>query len=163
MWIRWLLLVVVLTGCKSRSEAPVEMPTVAPSDAVVSWGMIGRNAQRDTMYMEIRGDRSMTIVTKSPSGTMVSVEQTVSEDKYRELVRQLRDLDCCSLMSTTESAPSPLETKPELGINFGDLACQVSLWDSEWRAQKARACGEAVASIHGRTFVTEDPNETAAR
>lgn len=157
------VLSVLLIGCKSRTEEPVLMPTVAPDDLVVSWGMIGRSAKRDTMYMAIHGDRSMTIVTKNPSGTMVSVEQTVSEDKYRELVRQLRALDCCSLTSTQDTAPGPLETKPELTINFGDLKCQVSLWDSEWRDDGARACGLAVAAIHGRTFLTEDPNETAAR
>lgn len=157
-----MLLAVLMVGCKP-SEEPVKMPQAGPQDVVVSWGMIGRKAQRDTMYMELHGDRRMTVVTKSPSGTMMSVEQTVAEEQYTELVRQLRGLECCSLASTHESAPSPLESKPELAIDFGDLQCQVALWDSEWREERARKCGLAVSAIHGRSFLTDDPNETAAR
>lgn len=160
MWsLRSRVLLVLLSlcafGCEPKEEA-VLMPSAAPDEVVVSWGMIGRNAARDTLYMAVQGNRDMVVVTKSPNGTMMSVEQVVPEKKYRDLVRQLRALDCCSLESTHDKAPSALESKPELGINFGDLECQVSLWDSEWRTGRARACGSAVAAIHGRGFLPED-------
>ena len=163
MRIASVLLLGLLAGCSSKAKEPVQLPSVQPDDVVVSWGMIGRSAQRDTMYMSLQADRRMRVVTKSPSGTMTSVEQTIGEGKYEDLVRQLRKLECCTLTSAHSDPPSPLESRPELLIDFGDLECQVALWDSEWAEGRARDCAAAVADVHGRSFLAESPDETAAR
>ncbi|MGB5810627.1 MAG: hypothetical protein WBG86_08865 [Polyangiales bacterium] len=158
MWLRCLCAFALMAGCKSSHEPSVELPNVKPDDVVVSWGMIGRGQARDTMYMAIHGNRNMVLVTKRPNGTMASVERMLPADQYAELVRNLRQLDCCSLSSAHETPPTPVESKPELGIDFGDMKCQVSLWDSEWREGRARECGFAVAAIHGRGFVPDPPS-----
>jgi hypothetical protein len=157
MWRLWILTALLLAACEGRKRADVALPDVEPDEVVVSWGMIGRDASRDTLYMALYGNRNLEVVTKQPSGTMIQVQQTLGEDRYLELIDTLRSLDCCSLESRFEEAPSPLESRPELGINFGDLECQVALWDSEWREGRARQCGFAVARIHGRGFVPDEP------
>lgn len=109
------------------------------------------------MYMALRGNRQLEIVTKQPSGTMMQVQRELGKDQYAELIDKLRKLDCCSLESRSKTAPSPLESQPELGINFGDIECQVALWDSEWSVGRARECGFAVAQVHGHGFVPDPP------
>ncbi len=156
MW-RWCLVGALLfAGCEGR-KSQVVLPSVEPSAVVVSWGMVGRDGSRDTMHMELRGDRQMAITTKRPNGNMIRVERELSKDQYAELIDKLRKLDCCSLESRLEGAPSPRESQPELGIDFGDIKCQIALWDSEWGVGRARECGFAVAQVHGSGFVPDPP------
>ncbi len=159
---RWLFAALLLVGCEGR-EQEVLLPTVKPNEVVVSWGMVSRDRSRDTMYMEVRGDRQMTVTTKRPSGNMVQVRRDLTKDQYAELIDKLRKLDCCSLESRSETAPSPLESQPELGINFGDIECQIALWDSEWRVGRARECGFVVAQVHGGGFVPEPASSDPVR
>ncbi|MDH3846133.1 MAG: hypothetical protein OES69_19495, partial [Myxococcales bacterium] len=159
----WLLGALLLAGCEGRQEARVVLPDVEPSEVVVSWGMVGRDGSRDTMYMELLGDRRMAITTKRPNGNMVQVQRELSKDQYADLIDQLRKLDCCSLESRSKTAPSPLESQPELAINFGDVECQIALWDSEWRLGRARECGFAVAQVHGGGFLPDPPAADPAR
>ncbi len=159
----WLLGALLLAGCEGRQEARVVLPDVEPSEVVVSWGMVGRDGSRDTMYMELLGDRRMAITTKRPNGNMVQVQRELSKDQYADLIDQLRKLDCCSLESRSKTAPSPLESQPELAINFGDIECQIALWDSEWRLGRARECGFAVAQVHGGGFLPDPPAADPAR
>lgn len=109
------------------------------------------------MYMALYGNRNLEVVTKQPSGTMMRIDSTMTEEKFAKLIDTLRKLDCCSLESKSETAPTPLESQPELKINFGDVKCQVALWDSEWRVGRARECGFAVAQVHGHGFVPDPP------
>jgi len=88
---------------------------------------------------------------------MMSIARTVSEDEYAKLVGRLRSLDCCSLHSTTQERANPSEAKPLLEINFGDVSCEVALWDREWREGLARECGFTVARLHGAGFVPDPP------
>ncbi|UCF46485.1 MAG: hypothetical protein JSU89_04670, partial [Myxococcales bacterium] len=71
-------------------------------------------------------------------------------------------LDCCSLPSTTKERISPGEAKPRLEINFGDMKCEIELWDREWREGRARECGFAVARLHGTGFVPDPPVDEAS-
>jgi hypothetical protein len=87
----------------------------------------------------------------------MSIARTVSEKDYAALVATLRALDCCSLQSTQKERPRPGEAKPQLEINFGDMQCEIELWDSEWREGLARQCGFAVARLHGGGFVPDAP------
>jgi len=73
------------------------------------------------------------------------------------LVATLRALDCCSLQSTSKERTRPSEAKPQLEINFGDMKCEIELWDSDWREGLARECGFAVARLHGSGFVPDAP------
>lgn len=157
MWKRLFLSMLFLAGCEGRQESQVALPGVAPTDVVVSWGMISREGATSTMYMALYGNRNVEVVTKQPSGTLMRVDRTLGPKPYTELVDKLRTLDCCSLESASETAPSPRESRPELGINFGDMKCQVALWDSEWRVGRARECGFAVAQVHGHGFVPDPP------
>ena len=157
MWIRWLCAALLLAGCEGREEPRVALPDVEPTEVVVSWGMVSREASGNTMYMALYGSRKMEVVTKRPNGTMMRVERKVGKDRYAEFIDKLRKLDCCSLESRSKTAPSPLESQPELRINFGDMECQVALWDSEWRVGRARECGFAVAQFHGRGFLPDPP------
>jgi hypothetical protein len=156
MWKGWVVAGLLLAGCEGR-EQQVALPNVKPNEVVVSWGMVSRDGSRDTMYMEVRANRQMTVTSKRPNGNMLQVQRDLTEDEYAELVDKLRKLDCCSLQSGSETAPSPLESQPELRITFGDIECQVALWDSEWRVGRARECGFAVAQVHGRGFVPDPP------
>jgi hypothetical protein len=81
----------------------------------------------------------------------------VSEEDYAKLVGTLRGLECCSLPSTSEERSEPAEAKPQLEINFGDVKCEIELWDREWREGRARECGFAFARIHGSGFVPDPP------
>lgn len=146
-----------LAGCEGRQAPQVVLPSVEPNEVVVSWAMISREGSTSTMYMALHGNRNLEVVTKQPSGTMMRVDRTLGPEPYAELIDKLRTLDCCSLESSSETAPSPLESQPELGINFGDVKCQVALWDSEWRVGRARECGFAVAQVHGHGFVADPP------
>ncbi|MDH3202435.1 MAG: hypothetical protein OEM15_16210 [Myxococcales bacterium] len=157
MWRWWFLGALLLAGCEGRQEARVVLPDVEPDAVVVSWGMVGRDGSRDTMYMELRGDRQVAITTKRPNGNLIQVQRKLGMDQYAELIDKLRKLDCCSLESRSKTAPSPLESQPELGINFGDVECQIALWDSEWRVGPARECGFVVAQVHGAGFVPDPP------
>lgn len=157
MWRWWFCAAWLFAGCEGRQEQRVALPNVAPTDVVVSWGMVSREGSTRTMYMALYGDRKTEVVTKQPNGTMMRVERTLGMERYVELIDRLRKLDCCSLESGSETAPSPLESRPELGINFGDVECQVALWDSEWRVGRARECGFAVARVHGQGFMPDPP------
>ncbi len=157
MWRCWFCAAILIAGCDGRKEQRVALPEVAPTEVVVSWAMISREASSSTMYMALRGNRQLEIVTKQPSGTMMQVQRELGKDQYAELIDKLRKLDCCSLESRSKTAPTPLESQPELGINFGDIECQVALWDSEWRVGRARECGFAVAQVHGHGFVPDPP------
>jgi hypothetical protein len=94
---------------------------------------------------------------------MMSVSRMVSEKEYANLIGTLRSLNCCSLPSTLKERPSPSEAKPQLGINFGDVQCEIELWDREWRQGIAKECGFAVARIHGGGFVPDPPVDGTSR
>jgi hypothetical protein len=101
--------------------------------------------------------------TRSSDGTMMSVERTVSEEEYADLVGRLRSLDCCSLKSTTKERSDPAEAKPLLELNLGDVRCEIELWDHEWREGLARECGFAVARVHRAGFVPDAPVDDPPR
>lgn len=152
---------VLLVGCEWFEEMRLEVPDVPPDSIVLSWSMVDRGASGDTMYMAIYGNRDMELVTKQPNGTMMRLERTLTKKQYAEIVRMMRDLDCCALRSESDEAPGPRESQPELGIHFGDLDCEVALWDSEWHRGRARECGFAVARLHGRGYLRDPPPEAS--
>ena len=149
---------VLLCACTSKERnLEVELPEVPPDAAVVSWSLISRSADRDSLHAVLDASRKLTVTNKTPKGTMMSIARTVSEKDYTALVATLRALDCCSLRSTTKERPRASEAKPLLEINFGDMSCEVELWDSEWREGLARDCGFAVARLHGGGYVPDPP------
>ena len=161
MHLRWrpsFFAVALLIGCsRNEREQAVRLPQVAPDTVVVSWSVTSRTADRDSLHAVLEGDRTLVVTNETADGTMMSVSRTVSDKEYAELVGTLRALDCCSLRSTDKEQPSLDEAKPALEINFGDVQCEVELWDSEWRQGRARDCGFAVARFHGRGFVPDPP------
>lgn len=148
----------LLCACTSKERIPeVALPDVPPDAVVVSWSLISRSEDRDSLHAVLDASRKLTVTNKAPNGTMMSVARTVAAKDYEALVATLRALDCCSLRSTSKERPRPSDAKPQLEINFGDMNCEVELWDSEWREGLARQCGFAVARLHGGGFVPDPP------
>jgi hypothetical protein len=158
MWKSVVCAFVLLWGCtKNKQEEEVALPELPPDTVVVSWSVISRSADRDSVHAALEAGRRLTVTNKAPDGTMMSISRTVSEQDYAALVATLRALDCCSLSSTTQERTRPSEAKPQLEINFGDSKCEIELWDREWREGRARECGFAVARLHGAGFVPDPP------
>ena len=148
----------LLSSCsQNEPKKEVALPTVPPDTVVVSWSVISRSPDRRSMHVVLDGGRKLITTTRSSTGTMMSVTRTVSEEDYTKLVGSLRGLECCSLPSTSEERSQPGEAKPQLEINFGDVKCEIELWDREWREGRARECGFAFARIHGSGFVPDPP------
>jgi hypothetical protein len=153
----------LLWGCTGKErKVEVELPKVPPDTVVVSWSLISRSSDRDSLHVVLDATRKLNVTNKAPDGTMMSIARTVSEKDYAALVATLRALDCCSLQSTREDRTRPSEAKPQLEINFGDVKCEIELWDREWREGLARQCGFAVARLHGSGFVSDPPVDEPA-
>ena len=158
MWKSVFCVTVLLLGCTAKEQKEeVVLPDVAPDTVVISWSVISRSSDRDSIHVVLDGRRELHVTHKAPNGTMMSIARTVSEKDYATLVGTLRALDCCSLSSTSQKRLGPSEAKPQLEINLGDVKCEIALWDSEWREGLARECGFAVARIHGGGFVPDPP------
>ncbi len=158
MWKVAICATALLWGCTGKERRlEVELPKVPPDTVVVSWSLISRSSDRDSLHAVLDATRQLKVTNKAPDGTMMSIARTVSEKDYAALVATLRALDCCSLQSTNKERPRPGEAKPQLEINFGDMQCEIALWDSEWREGLARQCGFAVARLHGSGFVPDAP------
>ena len=148
----------VLLSCTPNGQSDeVALPKVAPDAVVVSWSVISRSHDRRSSHVVLEGGRELTITTRSANGQMMTVSRTVSENAYAELVRSLRSLGCCSIPSTSAERSYASEAKPLLEIHFGDLDCEIELWDREWREGKAKACGFAFARLHGNGLVPDPP------
>jgi len=153
-----LCVAMLLSSCsQNEPKKEVALPTVPPDTVVVSWSVISRSPDRRSMHVVLDGGRKLITTTRSSTGTMMSVTRTVSEEDYTKLVGSLRGLECCSLPSTSKERSEPGEAKPQLEINFGDVKCDIELWDREWREGRARECGFAFARIHGNGFVPDPP------
>lgn len=158
MRIVWVIGFVWLLGCrKGDQEHDVALPRVPPDTVVVSWSVISRSSDRDSLHAVLDASRKLTTTTRTPDGTMMSVSRTISKKEYATLIDRLRTLDCCSLESTRSARPDPAEAKPLLEIDLGDTQCEVELWDREWREGVARECGFAVARVHRAGFVPDSP------
>lgn len=158
MWRAFLCAGLLLTGCKrGGNRAEAVLPDVEPDTVVVSWSVISRSDERRSMYVVLQGNREMVVMTRSPNGTMMSVSHEVSEKDYADLVGQLRALDCCALQSTSRDRARPSEAKPQLEIDFGDVECEIALWDDEWLEGRAKECGFAFARLHRSGFVPDPP------
>jgi len=155
----WALLAVACA--RGTTDEPVELPKVAPDTVVMSWSVTSQTSDRDSLHAVLEADRTLVVTNRTADGTMMSVSRTVSEEEYANLVRTLRTLSCCSLQSSTGDRPSPVEAKPTLEINLGDVQCVIERWDSEWREGLARRCGFAVARFHGGGFVPDPPVDEA--
>jgi len=158
MWKRVVCATVLLWGCTGNErKVEVELPQVAPDTVVVSWSVISRSLDRDSLHAALDATRTLNVTNRGPDGTMMNIARTVSKKDYAKLVGTLRALNCCSLQSTTKGRTRPSEAKPQLEINFGDVKCEIELWDREWREGLARECGFAVARLHGSGFVPDPP------
>lgn len=163
MWRALFCATVLLCGCTANErKEEVELPKVAPDTVVVSWSVISRSSDRDSIHVVLEGSRQLIMTNRAPSGTMMSTSRTVSEQNYAKLVGTLRALDCCSLSSTSNERTSPSEGKPRLEIDLGDMKCEIELWDREWRQGRARECGFAVAQVHGGGFVPDPAVDEAS-
>jgi hypothetical protein len=107
------------------------------------------------MHAVLEGSRELIVMRRPKSGNMISVSHRVSEKNYAELIGQLRSLDCCSLESTSRERLRPSEAKPLLEIDFGDVECEIALWDDEWLEGRAKECGFAFARLHKSGFVPD--------
>jgi len=158
MWRAFICAALLLNGCRrDRDEAKAALPQVAPDTVVVSWSVISRSDDRDSMHAVLEGSRELIVMRRSKNGNMISVSHRVSEKNYAELIGQLRSLDCCSLESTTRDRLRPSEAKPMLEIDFGDVKCEIALWDDEWLEGRAKECGFAFARLHKSGFVPDRP------
>ncbi|MGB5219598.1 MAG: hypothetical protein WBN60_01115 [Polyangiales bacterium] len=158
MRIVWVLALVSLFGCdKGDRIEEVALPRVPPDTVVVSWSVISRSSDRDSLHAVLEASRKLTTTTRTANGTMMSISRTVSKSEYAALIDRLRTLDCCSIESTHAERSDAAEAKPLLEIDLGDTRCEVELWDREWREGVARECGFAVARIHRAGFVPDPP------
>ena len=158
MWKSLFVASLILCACEAKEPtAKVALPEVVPDTVVVSWSVISRTENRDSIHVALDARRNLSVTNKAPNGTMMSVARTISDGEYAKLIGKLRTLDCCSLRSTTRDRESPSEAKPQLEINLGDVSCEVALWDREWREGLARECGFTVARLHGAGFVPDPP------
>lgn len=149
---------ILVLGCKPGAKIDdVALPEVSPDTVVASWSVISRSEGRKSMHVVLEGSRQLITTTRSANGTMMTVQHQVSEEDYAQLVRRLRDLNCCSLSSTAAERSYPSEAKPQLEIDFGDMRCEIELWDREWREGRARECGFAFARVHRNGFVPDPP------
>jgi len=164
MWKLVACVMALLWGCTpSEPRQPeVDLPKVAPDTVVVFWSVVSRSHDRDSIQVALDGSRKLNVTQRTPGGTRMSIDRTVSEDEYARLVGTLRALDCCSLQSTSKERARSSEAKPRLEIDLGDVQCEVELWDREWREGRARECGFAVAQLHGRGFVPDPPVDAAS-
>lgn len=155
----WIIIAVIsLFGCpQAEPSDKVVLPQVPPDTVVLSWSVISRSSDRDSVHAVLDASREMTTTTRSAEGTMMSMSRTISKDEYADLVDRLRSLDCCSLRSTVAEQSEPSEAKPQLKINLGDVRCEIELWDREWREGRARECGFAAARLHKAGFVPDPP------
>lgn len=158
----WLFIGVLLVSCsRGEAEREVELPNVAPDTVVASWSVTSRTRDRDSLQVVLQADRTLVVTNRTADGTMMSLSRTISKEEYARFVGRLRELDCCALRSTERERPSPDEAKPALDIDFGNMQCEVELWDSDWREGKARDCGLAMARLHGGGFVPDPPFDDA--
>ncbi|MBW2402642.1 MAG: hypothetical protein JRF42_02280 [Deltaproteobacteria bacterium] len=158
MWKVVVCATALLWGCTGKErKVEVELPQVAPDTVVVSWSVVSRSSDRDSLHVVLDAAREMNVTNRSPDGTMINVVHTVSEKDYAKLVASLRALDCCSLRSTSKERTHPGEARPQLEINFGDVDCEIELWDREWREGLARECGFTFARLHQSGFVPDPP------
>lgn len=148
---------VLLSCTPNEPKQDVALPSVTPDTVVVSWSVVSRSADRRGMHIVLDASRELTTNSRSSDGTMMSVVRTTPEESYAKLVGTLRRLDCCSLRSTSAERSYPSEAKPQLEINFGDVQCEIELWDREWREGRANECGFAFAQFHGGGFVPDPP------
>jgi hypothetical protein len=78
----------------------------------------------------------------------------LSEAQVGRLGKMMQQRHCCQLKSHRDGIPD--EGQPSLRLDFplyGDLRCQVSLWDGEWRDRpEAAACALPVENLR-KTFV----------
>jgi hypothetical protein len=156
MHIVWIIALVWLLGCRiGDQEHDVALPRVPPDAVVVSWSVVSRSSNRDSLHAVLDASRKLTTTTRAPDGTMMSISRTVSKKEYATLIDRLRTLDCCSLESTRSPRSDPAEAKPLLEIDLGDTRCEVERWDREWRKGLARECGFAVARMHRAGFVPD--------
>lgn len=162
MWKALICVTLLLVGCARKEQKEVALPKVAADTVVASWSVISRTSDRKSVEVALTGSRMLNVTSRSANGTMMNISRTLSEKDYAELVGRLRALDCCSLPSTTKERISPGEAKPRLEINFGDMKCEIELWDREWREGRARECGFAVARLHGTGFVPDPPVDEAS-
>ena len=164
MRIVWVIAIAALLGChKGEQEKEVVLPHVPPDTVVVSWSVVSRSSDRDSLHVVIEANRTLTTTTRAPSGTTMSTSRTIPKKEYAKLVGQLRALDCCSLRSTHAERAHPSEAKPLLEINLGDVRCEIELWDREWREGLARECGSAAARVHRAGFVPDRPVDESSR
>lgn len=153
-----LCLTLAAVACtRGPTDEPVDLPNVAPDTVVMAWSVTSRTSDRDSLHVVLEADRTLVVTNRTADGTMMSVSRTVPEEEYANLVRTLRTLNCCSLQSSKGARPSPVEAKPMLEINLGDVQCVIERWDSEWREGLARRCGFTVARFHGGGFVPDPP------
>ena len=163
MWRALVCATVLLYGCtRNEPKQEVELPKVAPETLVVLWTVLSRSSDRDSIQVALDGSRKLNVMRRTPGGTRMSIDRTVSEVEYAKLVGTLRALDCCSLQSTSKESARPTEAKPRLEIDLGDVQCDIELWDREWREGRARECGFAVAQFHGSGFVPYPPVDEAS-
>ena len=149
--------VLLLSCTQNERKEDVALPRVAPDTVVVSWSVVSRSTDRRSMHIVLDASRELITMSRSSNGTMMSVARTMPEEAYAKLVGTLRGLDCCSLPSTSAERSEPSEAKPQLEINFGDMQCEIELWDREWREGRARECGFAFALFHHEGFVPDPP------
>jgi hypothetical protein len=149
--------VLLLSCTRNEQEEAVALPTVAPDTVVVSWSLVSRSSERRSMHIVLDASRELITMSRSSDGTMMNVTRTVSEEAYAKLIGTLRGLECCALPSTSAERSDPGEAKPQLKINFGDVRCEIELWDREWREGRPRECGFAFARLHGGGFVPDPP------
>jgi len=163
MWKHCICVALLLAGCEGGkqqqqaepSEGRKQQQEAEPSGAAVSWLRVGTDAS--VTHMTLHADGQVKVKLRQPDRSESKTEWKLPDDRYTEVTDKLRKLDCCSLGTRFTRAPSPGDALTELRINLEGVQCKVSVWDSEWRAGRARECELALAEIRGQSLVPDPP------
>ena len=154
MWKRWLCVGLLLVGCK---KTPDEQAAPTENEAAVVevvWRSMSDDMQ-ETLHATLRSNREVEAVVRQRDRTTGNIKVMLTKERYTRVIEELRELDCCSLKSASQTQPVPNDAQSQLEVHLDGIECLVTLWNSEWRVSRARECGLATSEFHGRPFLPD--------
>jgi len=138
---RWLAAVALLSTLVACGGAP---KSKLPRNNVLRFGV---SHMGGSVSFVVRNDGTAVYETsRGPEGDL-RVDSKVSKAEMQKLAETLTQHDCCSLTSSRTSGVAD-EARPGFSVRLGELDCEVSLWDGEFRDDEdAKACLAAVEGL----------------
>jgi len=156
----------LLVGCKktqdeqathTENEPAAENELAAenePAVVQVVWRSMSDDI-KETLHATLRSNREVEAVVRQRDRTAGTIKVMLTKERYTRVIEELRELDCCSLKSASQTQPANNDGQSQLEIHLDGMECLVTLWNSEWRVGRARECGLATTEFHGRNFLPD--------